>query len=85
MLLSTSTDEVCAGWVPAGRMEILLISDGQTAAWSAVRREGREGVFLQEADKTPLIFQDTVATTWHSGAFVFEMRVCAVPPMCVNA
>lgn len=36
---------------------------------------GSGGGFLQEADKTALIFQDTVATTWHSGAFVFEMRV----------
>lgn len=56
MLLSTSTDEECAGWVPAGRMEILLISDGQTAARSAARR-GWAGGFLQEADKTLLFFK----------------------------
>lgn len=38
-------------------MEILLISDGQTAARSAVRREGRAWAFFKKQTKRLLIFK----------------------------
>lgn len=85
MLLSESTDEVRAGWVPVGRMEILLISDGQTAARSAVRRVGSGGGLPTGSRQNGSYFQATVVTMWHLGTFVFEMRGCAVPPLCGNA
>lgn len=85
MSLSASTDELRDGWVPFGRMEILLISDGQTAARSAVRRVGSDGGLPPGSRQNGSYFEATVVTTWHLGAFVFEMRGCAVPPLCGNA
>lgn len=83
MLLSAPTDEVRAGWVPVGRMEILLISDGQTAARSAVRRVGLGGGLPTGSRQNGSYFQSSVVTMWHF--LVFEMQGCAVSPLCGKA